>query len=99
MPFLGIVNRLFFLFVIVLSNHPFRYFLLGRGPDIENPSNLNINDVLGDYSLTLVDVLDTLAIMGNKTEFQKAVKLVIDHVNFEKANTPKHISIENKCIF
>ena len=25
----------------------------------------------------LVDVLDTLAIMGNKTEFQKAVKLVL----------------------
>lgn len=59
----------------------------GRGPDYANPSNININDVLGDYSLTLVDVLDTLAIMGNKTEFQKAVKLVIDHVNFEKANT------------
>jgi len=25
-------------------------------------SNININDVLGDYSLTLVDVLDTLAV-------------------------------------
>ena len=24
--------------------------------------NININDVLGDYSLTLVDVLDTLAV-------------------------------------
>ena len=23
----------------------------GRGPDYENPSNININDVLGDYSL------------------------------------------------
>ena len=62
-------------------------FFLGRGPDYENPSNININDVLGDYSLTLVDVLDTLAIMGNKTEFQKAVKLVLDHVNFDKSNT------------
>ena len=62
-------------------------FFPGRGPDYENPSNININDVLGDYSLTLVDVLDTLAIMGNKTEFQKAVKLVLDHVNFDKSNT------------
>ena len=35
----------------------------------------------------LVDVLDTLVIMGNKTEFQKAVKLVLDHVNFDKPNT------------
>jgi len=59
----------------------------GRGPDYENPSNININDVLGDYSLGLVDVLDTLAIMGNKTEFQKAVKLVLDHVSFDKPNT------------
>uniref|UniRef100_A0ABM0LU05 alpha-1,2-Mannosidase n=1 Tax=Saccoglossus kowalevskii TaxID=10224 RepID=A0ABM0LU05_SACKO len=33
----------------------------GRGPDREKPDNININDVLGDYSLTLVDVLDTLA--------------------------------------
>ena len=31
--------------------------------------------------------MDTLAIMGNKTEFQKAVKLVIENVNFEKSNT------------
>ena len=37
----------------------------------------------------LVDVLDTLAIMGNKTEFQKAVKLVLDHVSFDKPNTGK----------
>ena len=26
----------------------------GRGPDVDNPSNININDVLGDYSLTLL---------------------------------------------
>ena len=63
------------------------FIISGRGPDYANPSNININDVLGDYCLTLVDVLDTLAIMGNKTEFQKAVKLVIDNVNFEKSNT------------
>ena len=25
--------------------------------------------------------------MGNKTEFQKAVKLVLDHVSFDKPNT------------
>jgi hypothetical protein len=39
----------------------------GRGPDYENPDNININDVLGDYSLTLVDVLDTLALIGNSS--------------------------------
>ncbi|KAL3852353.1 hypothetical protein ACJMK2_016008 [Sinanodonta woodiana] len=59
----------------------------GRGPDYENPENININDVLGDYCLTLVDVLDTLAIMGNSSEFKRAVQLVIDNLSFEKANT------------
>ena len=32
----------------------------GRGADKDNPSNININDVLGDYSLTLVDALGEL---------------------------------------
>ncbi|UYV62865.1 K02A2.6-like [Cordylochernes scorpioides] len=50
-------------------------------------SNININDVLGDYSLTLIDTLDTLAVMGNTTEFQRAVQLVLDHVSFDKDNT------------
>eukprot|EP00094_Tigriopus_californicus_P014109 TCALIF_13665-PA protein Name:"Similar to Edem1 ER degradation-enhancing alpha-mannosidase-like protein 1 (Mus musculus)" AED:0.18 eAED:0.18 QI:83/0.66/1/1/1/1/4/54/466 len=59
----------------------------GRGPDRENPSNININDVLGDYALTLVDALDTLAIMGNASEFQRAVQAVIDSVDFDRSNT------------
>lgn len=58
----------------------------GRGPDYENPDNININDVLGDYSLTLIDTLDTLAVMGNKSEFKRAVKLVVDTVHFDKSN-------------
>ena len=43
--------------------------------------------MLGDYSLTLIDSLDTLAVMGNITEFQKAVKLVVDNVSFDKPYT------------
>ena len=62
-------------------------FLTGRGPDKENPANININDVLGDFSLTLIDSLDTLAVMGNTTEFKKAVKLVVDNVSFDKPYT------------
>lgn len=58
----------------------------GRGPDYDNPSNININDVLGNYCLTLVDSLDTLAILGNATEFQNAVAQVIKHVDFNKDN-------------
>ncbi|CAF0905716.1 unnamed protein product [Rotaria sordida] len=59
----------------------------GRGPDIERPENYNINDVLGEFSLTLIDSLDTLAVMGNVSEFQQAVKLVIDHVRFDRNST------------
>ncbi|ELU08304.1 hypothetical protein CAPTEDRAFT_106603 [Capitella teleta] len=59
----------------------------GRGPDYDNPSNININDVLGDYALTLVDALDTLAIMGNCTEFKRAVNLVLETISFDKSNT------------
>ncbi|GBN38870.1 ER degradation-enhancing alpha-mannosidase-like protein 1, partial [Araneus ventricosus] len=50
-------------------------------------SNININDVLGDYSLTLIDALDTLAIMGNSSEFKRAVSLIIDNVSFDTDNT------------
>ncbi|KAK8751189.1 hypothetical protein OTU49_013330 [Cherax quadricarinatus] len=59
----------------------------GRGPDYDNPSNININDILGDYSLTLIDALDTLAILGDAEEFRKAVKLVIENVSFDKNST------------
>jgi len=49
-------------------------------------SNVNINDILGDYCLTLVDSLDTLAVLGNVTEFQNAVTNVIQTVSFDKDN-------------
>lgn len=58
----------------------------GRGPDKDNPDNININDVLGGYSLTLIDTLDTLAIMGNHSEFKHAVSLVSSYVNFNQDN-------------
>ena len=50
-------------------------------------SNTNVNDALGDYSLTLVDSLDTLVIMGNTTEFKRAAQLVVDHVVFDRCTT------------
>lgn len=49
-------------------------------------SNVNINDILGDYCLTLVDSLDSLAVLGNATEFQNAVTNVIQTINFDKDN-------------
>ena len=43
--------------------------------------------MLGDFSLTLIDSLDMLAVMGNTSEFHKAVRLVVDTVHFDKSNT------------
>jgi hypothetical protein len=36
------------------------------------------------YSLTLIDALDTLAIMGNYTEFRRVAKLLISTLNFDR---------------
>ncbi|KAI8362103.1 glycoside hydrolase, partial [Mortierella sp. GBAus27b] len=52
----------------------------GRGPDRYNPNNININDVLGDFSLTLIDALDTLAVMKEPELFRQAIQLVTKHV-------------------
>ncbi|KAI8902511.1 glycoside hydrolase [Globomyces pollinis-pini] len=43
-----------------------------------------VNDVLGNYSLTLVDSLDALAIFGKQKEFEQSVKRVIQTVSFSK---------------
>ena len=40
-------------------------------------SNININDVLGNYSLTLVDTLDTLAVMVSCLACQRWELLVL----------------------
>ncbi|XP_038062230.1 ER degradation-enhancing alpha-mannosidase-like protein 1 [Patiria miniata] len=87
------VRRMFYYGYDNYMNHAFPLDELdpihcrGRGPDYNNPSNLNINDVLGGYSLTLIDVLDTLAIIGNSSEFKRAVSLVIDNVTFNQNST------------
>ena len=49
--------------------------------------NININDVLGDYSLTLIDSLDTLAVLGDTEEFQRSVQRVISDVTFDQDTT------------
>jgi mannosidase alpha-like ER degradation enhancer 1 len=46
-----------------------------------------VNDALGDYLLTLIESLSTLAVLGNSTEFKRATSLVIEHLDFDKSNT------------
>jgi mannosidase alpha-like ER degradation enhancer 1 len=47
-----------------------------------DPNDWAINDVLLGSSLTLIDSLGTLAIMGKQKEFEKAIRLVIDEIDF-----------------
>ncbi|CEF62933.1 Edem2 [Strongyloides ratti] len=47
------------------------------------PSRGNIDDALGNFSLTLVDSLDTLIVLKEFDEFEKAVRIVIDTVQFD----------------
>ncbi|XP_046976893.1 ER degradation-enhancing alpha-mannosidase-like protein 3 [Vanessa cardui] len=47
------------------------------------PSRGDMDDVLGNFSLTLVDSLDTLVVMGDFAEFSRAIKLVINDVTFD----------------
>ncbi|KAJ1532790.1 ER degradation-enhancing alpha-mannosidase-like protein 1 [Nowakowskiella sp. JEL0078] len=55
----------------------------GRGPDYSDIDNWNINDVLGNYSLTLIDSLDMFPIINDKKGFHKAVQTVISTVSFD----------------
>lgn len=43
-------------------------------------------DTWGSYSLTLIDALDTLAVMGNYTEFRRVVDILIKNADFVKNN-------------
>ncbi|KAM3968804.1 ER degradation enhancer, mannosidase alpha-like 2 [Aphomia sociella] len=47
------------------------------------PSRGDMDDILGNFSLTLVDSLDTLVVMGDFSEFSHAIKLVIKNVTFD----------------
>lgn len=47
------------------------------------PSRGDIDDSLGNFTLTLIDSLDTLAVLGDIEEFEKAVRLVIIHTKFD----------------
>ncbi|KAJ6634826.1 ER degradation-enhancing alpha-mannosidase-like protein 3 [Pseudolycoriella hygida] len=48
-----------------------------------SPSRGDLDDVLGNFSMTLVDSLDTLVLLNDFEEFEHAVKLVIENVRFD----------------
>ncbi|KAL6443356.1 hypothetical protein ACFW04_002909 [Cataglyphis niger] len=47
------------------------------------PNRGDIDSTLGNFSLTLVDTLDTLVVLGDLGEFENAVKLVTRDVSFD----------------
>ncbi|KAI0786390.1 alpha-mannosidase [Abortiporus biennis] len=65
------------------------YMRFGRGPDWHNPANIAANDVAGNFSVTLIDSLDTLAVLNDTQGFQKAVRNVIDWVSFDVNTKPQ----------
>lgn len=44
----------------------------------------DMDDVLGNYSLTLIDTMDTLVVLGDLPEFDRAVSKVITDVTFDR---------------
>lgn len=57
-----------------LSSNVFDLYLLFRCDGV---------NTWGSYSLTLIDSLDTLAVMGNFTEFRRVVDVLIQKSNFD----------------
>lgn len=48
------------------------------------PSRGDIADALGNFSLTLIDSLDMVVVLGDLEEFEDGVKKVIKTVNFDQ---------------
>ena len=59
----------------------------GLERDLIDPSNSARNDVLGGYSLTLVDSLDMFAVLGDQVGFEKYVDKVRKYVSFNVSST------------
>ncbi|KAJ8937753.1 hypothetical protein NQ318_006616 [Aromia moschata] len=47
------------------------------------PNRGDIDDSLGNFSLTLIDTLDSLVVLGDLGEFEHAVNLIIKDVSFD----------------
>jgi mannosidase alpha-like ER degradation enhancer 1 len=63
--------------------------LVANRLDAPTSSNIAYNDVSGNYSLTLIDVLDTLVVLGDPPGFQNAVRNVLDWVSFDVNTKPQ----------
>ncbi|EKM59635.1 glycoside hydrolase family 47 protein [Phanerochaete carnosa HHB-10118-sp] len=65
------------------------YMKHGAGPDWYNLANVATNDVAGNFSVTLVDALDTLVVLNDTIGFENAVQDVIRAVSFNVNTKPQ----------
>ncbi|KAK6471801.1 ER degradation-enhancing alpha-mannosidase-like protein 2 [Huso huso] len=64
--------------------HAYNSYLENAYPyDELRPLTCDGQDTWGSFSLTLIDALDTLLILGNKTEFQRVASVLQDNINFD----------------
>ncbi|KAK7590126.1 hypothetical protein V9T40_001739 [Parthenolecanium corni] len=67
-----------------MFNHAYSGYLEHAYPyDELRPLTCDGIDTWGSYSLTLIDALDTLVIMGNYTEFERVVDIITNSINFD----------------
>jgi hypothetical protein len=59
------------------------YMMHGFPSDELKPLSCSPSDNFGGYMLTLIDSLDTLAVLGNVTEFTRAVHILSDRLSFD----------------
>ncbi|KAK2181936.1 hypothetical protein NP493_376g04020 [Ridgeia piscesae] len=68
-----------------MFQHAYNGYLKYAYPyDELRPLTCDGHDTWGSYSLTLIDALDTLAIMGNFSEFKRVATLLIEVVDFNR---------------
>lgn len=69
--------------VLEMFQHAYDGYIKHAYPyDELRPLSCDGVDTWGSFSLTLIDALDTLAIMGNYTEFRKVAAMIAENINF-----------------
>ncbi|KAM6977337.1 ER degradation-enhancing alpha-mannosidase-like protein 2 [Aplochiton taeniatus] len=64
--------------------HAYNSYLDNAYPyDELRPLTCDGQDTWGSFSLTLIDALDTLLVLGNQTEFQRVASLLQDSIDFD----------------
>merc|ERR1719268_737154 len=67
-----------------MFQHSYNSYLEHAYPyDELRPLSCDGMDTWGSYSLTLIDALDTLAVMGNYSEFSRVYSLLAQRTNFD----------------